>query len=126
MLHNLVTHCMITSNYSLLFAMNSTLLFGDLCQGMCCVVVLLCPDLILLSEFYFLITEYTINVSSSGCNQNLQDTVSSTAALNNLQGTILYSSPTSDGIRLEYPLVLLISYVPSHAFIVLFHYLVLP
>lgn len=40
---------------------------GDVLQ--ICVVVLLCPDLILLSEFYFLITEYTINVSSSGCNQ---------------------------------------------------------
>ncbi|KAL9461354.1 hypothetical protein AB3S75_004369 [Citrus x aurantiifolia] len=33
---------------------------------------------------------------------DFQDTVSSTAALNNLQGTILYSSPTSDGIRLEF------------------------
>ncbi|KAH9663676.1 putative RNA-binding protein [Citrus sinensis] len=36
---------------------------------------------------------------------DFQDTVSSTAALNNLQGTILYSSPTSDGIRLEFRLM---------------------
>ena len=34
----------------------------------------------------------------------IQDTNFSTAALNHLQGTILYSSPGGDGIRLEYPL----------------------
>ncbi|KAK6924024.1 RNA recognition motif domain [Dillenia turbinata] len=34
----------------------------------------------------------------------LEDTACSTGALNSLQGTILYSSPTSQGMRLEYPL----------------------
>ncbi|KAL5753018.1 hypothetical protein ACOSP7_023193 [Xanthoceras sorbifolium] len=33
---------------------------------------------------------------------DFQDTASSTAALNSLQGTILYSSPAGDGMRLEY------------------------
>lgn len=37
---------------------------------------------------------------------NMQDTSASTAALNNLQGSILYSSLTGDGMRLEYPVVL--------------------
>ncbi|XP_057971929.1 uncharacterized protein LOC131160339 isoform X2 [Malania oleifera] len=33
---------------------------------------------------------------------DFQDTASSTEALNNLQGTILYSSPAGEGMRLEY------------------------
>ncbi|OMO56625.1 hypothetical protein CCACVL1_26411 [Corchorus capsularis] len=35
---------------------------------------------------------------------DFQDTASSTGAMNSLQGTILYSSPPGDGMRLEYPL----------------------
>lgn len=33
----------------------------------------------------------------------VQDTASSTEALNHLQGTKLYSSPPGEGMRLEYP-----------------------
>jgi len=35
----------------------------------------------------------------------VQDANSSTEALNSLQGTILHSSQTGEGMRLEYPLV---------------------
>ncbi|XWS33578.1 hypothetical protein CRYUN_Cryun22dG0095400 [Craigia yunnanensis] len=35
---------------------------------------------------------------------DFQDTACSTGAMNSLQGTILYSSPAGDGMRLEYPL----------------------
>jgi hypothetical protein len=34
----------------------------------------------------------------------LQDTACSTEALNHLQGTVLYSSVSGEGMRLEYPL----------------------
>lgn len=37
------------------------------------------------------------------CVPNLKDTACSTGALNHLQGTILYSSPAGEGMRLEYP-----------------------
>ena len=33
----------------------------------------------------------------------LQDVASSASALNQLQGTVLYSSPSREGMRLEYP-----------------------
>lgn len=36
----------------------------------------------------------------------MQDATSSTEALNSLQGSILHSSQTGEGMRLEYPLVL--------------------
>uniref|UniRef100_A0A2P2LEJ3 Leukocyte receptor cluster member 8 homolog isoform X3 n=1 Tax=Rhizophora mucronata TaxID=61149 RepID=A0A2P2LEJ3_RHIMU len=35
---------------------------------------------------------------------DFQDTACSTEALSQLQGTILYSSPPGEGMRLEYPL----------------------
>lgn len=39
----------------------------------------------------------------------MQDIPSATVALNSLQGTILYSSPAGEGMRLEYPLVTIIA-----------------
>ncbi|XWS45236.1 hypothetical protein CRYUN_Cryun15aG0118900 [Craigia yunnanensis] len=36
---------------------------------------------------------------------DFQDTACSTGAMNSQQGTILYSSPAGDGMRLEYPLI---------------------
>jgi hypothetical protein len=40
----------------------------------------------------------------------MQDIPSATGALNSLQGTILYSSPAGEGMRLEYPLITSISF----------------
>jgi len=39
----------------------------------------------------------------------MQDIPSATVALNSLQGTILYSSPAGEGMRLEYPLTTIIA-----------------
>lgn len=39
----------------------------------------------------------------------MQDIPSATVALNSLQGTILYSSPAGEGMRLEYPLATIIA-----------------
>ncbi|KAK6923070.1 RNA recognition motif domain, partial [Dillenia turbinata] len=41
---------------------------------------------------------------------DFQDTTCSTGALNSLQGTVLYSSPIGEGMRLEYPFMVTITF----------------
>uniref|UniRef100_A0A516IJG3 RRM domain-containing protein n=1 Tax=Turnera subulata TaxID=218843 RepID=A0A516IJG3_9ROSI len=53
---------------------------------------------------YFFLNPFTISGIGMSMTLVVQDTACSTGALNHLQGTVLYSSPAGEGMRLEYPL----------------------